>query len=784
MTSRKSSEGCRICGGDLQGNQRRWLFAAQHRRRGRPQTPTGSLSRGVLPSSAHSSPWGSTLSLSSSHSLSKSRTLPTTNKDLDLLSILTHILGQDVPRGGSQMDFICGKCASVLERVFKFDTVIARVRALSTERLQKLTLERDKIRQWVRSSFRRSNPGFGVKGSSSEDDWEAGGERGGSAFEGYREMLRDNMALSEFEWWSEKSNSCPHFKKTGKRCKKGKNCEGCDYLRVSDSDYESVCGVPRHLPDQAFSPLALSRDKSRSMPLHWSRAPSLSGSAISATGSTVSLHGPSRTNSVQSVDLVDGLDPFDWPEEQSFDFDIVLREMKNIGIKPLSSPAGSRIPVLGRRGQNGVDAGVSPRAGVVRVLSYGEEDGRMEVGLDGESEDMLTELRDEFLPLQRQVTRGRGHHAVRQLREQLEQAHSRIRVLEAKLKEETKPVTNGSSQPAYPAEFPRVNTENESELMRNMSRSLHSREKVIQECVTLISKFCSEVGAGTEETDKLVKSLLVNAQPDNKGVVDAQLVELREQEQEMRKELEMLRQAAADRERDLNTLNTVLQCNQDVINELRVELATRERDQKELLKEREAWRDRDQALAAVLRERDTLILHLKEKLQSSQKDVQALSDSVIGQGVSGGGAEAALARQLQEKDALLTAWLKEREEQGTIVKQEVSKLSTALEEAQTTLQDQRQNHAQAISALTDQLRQAQNQLKERAKQKREAEQAWRTEKREREETERTLNDSLLKRNELIEQILSDSEVRDSMLTELQHNIFSKLEPRTALKHTL
>lgn len=39
-----------------------------------------------------------------------------------------------------------------------------------------------------------------------------------------------------------------------------------------------------------------------------------------------------------------------------------------------------------------------------------------------------------------------------------------------------------------------------------------------------------------------------------------------EKEKRMEKEIETLKKAARDRERDLDTLNMVLQCNQDIIN--------------------------------------------------------------------------------------------------------------------------------------------------------------------------------------------------------------------------
>lgn len=328
-------------------------------------------------------------------SLSKSQlSLSSPSKGMDLLSVLTHILGQSVPRGNERGEFVCGKCVCVLERVFKYDSVIARVRVLSSERLQKLMQERDKIRQWVHQSYCQRHPqDFQSRGSTSEEDGEL--EK-----EGYREMLKENMALSEYECWSEKWDTCPYFIRTGKRCRKGKGCEGCDSLRVSDSDYESVCGVPRHLPFQPFSPL--SRDKSRSMPLHWHKVPSINSSPSSLAGSCLSLHASSRTESIQSLDSLDGNDPFDSPGGQTANF--VLKELRSIEGKLLSSPSGSRIPILGRKeGRYSGKGGETRSPSVNRVLDFVEvRNGGDE--MDEEDGDVLTELRDEFMPLHREVS--------------------------------------------------------------------------------------------------------------------------------------------------------------------------------------------------------------------------------------------------------------------------------------------------------------------------------------------------------------------------------------------
>ncbi|XP_037641080.1 uncharacterized protein si:ch73-95l15.5 [Sebastes umbrosus] len=729
MSSRGKHDLCRMCGGALQGNQRRWLFGGQNKKTGQPQTPTGSLRGGSLSRSSQSSPWGSTLSLASSGSLSKSQ-LSLSSPSMDLLSVLTHILGQSVQRGSGLEEFVCGKCVCVLERVFKFDSVIARVRVLSSERLQKLTQERDKIRHFVRQNYHQRHPwDLQSRGSTSEEDGEA--EK-----EGYREMLKENMALSEYECWSEKWDTCSYSVRTGKRCRKGKGCAGCDSLRVSDSDYESACGVPRRLPFQPFSPLALSRDKSQSMPLHWQRTPSFSSSLSSLAASTISLQASSRTESIQSLDSLDGNDPFDSPGVH-----FVLKELRRIEGKAVSSPSGSKIPVLGRKHSGTVGEMASPS--VNRVLNFGSvENGGEE--MDEADGDALSELRDEFMPLHRGSTTGRVQHAVRHLRGQLDQAVSQIRTLEAELKHgRGKPTeVNGSEDWA-----PLLQEEGGSSLLQSLGHSLHSRERLIQECLGLIRRLCVEEGAGTELADKLTENLKETLSA-NKTALQTLRSEVTEKEKSMEKEIEALRKAGRDRERDLDTLNTVLQCNQDIINDLRVALGEKERLLKEAEKEREMWRQRDQALATVLQEKEALI----QELESCQKD---------GQGLAG-----------------------DREGNGATLCKEVTKLTSAMQEYQDTVQSQQESHSQTVSSLTDQLRDTRRELREKEKEKKEADRAWQTNREDREREERRLRDSLEKRDKLIEQILLDAEERDHLFRELQQNLQNKREPLTAIKHTL
>uniref|UniRef100_A0A146XV94 Lamin L3 n=1 Tax=Fundulus heteroclitus TaxID=8078 RepID=A0A146XV94_FUNHE len=742
MSSRGKNEHCRICGGRLQGNQRRWLFGAQNRRNGQPGTPTQSVRSGSLSRSTQSSPWGSTSSLGSSVSLSKSQlSVSSPSKSVDILAVLTHILGQSVPRNSRTGEFVCGKCVSALERVFKFDTVIERVRVLSAERLQRLTQERDKIRQWVRQNYRQRHPqDLQNRSSTSEEDGEA--EK-----EGYREMLKENMALSQYECWSEKWDTCPYFIRTGKRCRKGKGCEGCDSLRVSDSNYESVCGIPRHLPLQTFSPLELTRDRSQSMPLDWQRVPN--SSPASLTGSSLSLRAPSRTESIQSLDTLDGRDPFGSPGDKSVDF--VLTELRSIEGKPVRSPSGSKIPVLGRKNSGKVEGLVS--AEVSRVLNFGElENGGSE--LDEEDGDVLTELRDEYMPLHRENATGRLQSAVRHLRAQLDQAVTRIRTLEAELKR------GGPAKPAEvdaPEDLALLTREDGgSAVLQNLCRSLHGRERLIQECLVLIRGLCLEQGSGPEVGNELSGKLaetLKEILSDNKAALQALRSELAEREKNLEKEMEALRKAGRDRERDLDTLSAVLQCNQDVINELRVALGEKDRLLKEAEKERELWRQKDGALAAVLQEKEALILSLQQQ-QSSGSDGQP------------------------------AALLVNQEGNSAILCQEVTKLTAALQESQELLQTQQQNHSQTVSSLTSQLREVKQELREKEKEAKEADRERRHKREDGEREETRLKESLQKRDRLIEQILMDAEERDHLLLELQQNLQNKREPMTAVKHTL
>ncbi|XP_076593633.1 uncharacterized protein LOC143324789 [Chaetodon auriga] len=488
------------------------------------------------------------------------------------------------------------------------------------------------------------------------------------------------------------------------------------------------------------------------MPLHWKRVSSVSSMPSSLAGSTLSLQTLSHTESIQSLDSLDGDNPFDSPGAQSVNF--VLKELRNIEGKPVRSPSGSRIPVLGRRdGRYSGKVGEVASPSVNKVLNFGDV-GNGGAEMDEEEGDVLTELRDEFIPLHRESTTGRVQRAVGHLRGQLDQAVSRIRTLEAELKGgRSKPTEVNGSDDWAPVKL--VQEEGGSSLLRSLGHSLHSRERLIQECMSLIRRLCVDEGTGTELASKLTETLKETLS-DNKAALETMRSDMTEKEKHMEKEIEALRKAGRDRERDLDTLNTVLQCNRDVIDDLRVALGEKEQLLKEVEKERELWRQRDQALTTVLQEKEALIHCLKEELEK---------------GLAGGGAQ-------------LAALLEDREGNSDTLCKEVTKLSTALQEYQDMVQNQQESHSQTVSSLTAQLRDTRQELREKETQRKEADRAQQNSREDREREERRLRDSLEKRDKLIEQILVDAEERDHLFRELQQNLQNKREPLTAIKHTL
>ncbi|XP_061151906.1 myomegalin isoform X4 [Syngnathus typhle] len=212
MLDNKMKETCRICGRDLYGNQRRWIF----------------------------------------HPATK----------LNLQVLLSHALGQELARDG-RGEFACSKCAFMLDRMYRFDTVIARVEALSIERLQRLLQEKHRLRQCIGGLYRKTNSLEST--TTSADEGEAAGDGmvdiSGLTHAKYCALLQEDLVYSLYESWADDSTDCHHHHHPQSSAGPGsdlagphrcmpttpRRCRGCSHWRVADSDYEAVCKVPRKL---------------------------------------------------------------------------------------------------------------------------------------------------------------------------------------------------------------------------------------------------------------------------------------------------------------------------------------------------------------------------------------------------------------------------------------------------------------------------------------------------------------------------------------------------------
>lgn len=207
-------DSCRICGRELCGNQRRWIFH-----------PTAKLNLQVL---------------------------------------LSHALGLELTRDG-RGEFACSKCTFMLDRMYRFDTVIARVEALSIERLQRLLQEKHRLRQCIGGLYRKTNSEDGAVTIVGGDEAPGDGivDISGLTHAKYCALLQDDLVYSLYESWADDNLDGQHHHHPqcaagagsevtvagSQRCVPStpRKCRGCSHWRVADSDYEAVCKVPRKL---------------------------------------------------------------------------------------------------------------------------------------------------------------------------------------------------------------------------------------------------------------------------------------------------------------------------------------------------------------------------------------------------------------------------------------------------------------------------------------------------------------------------------------------------------
>ncbi|XP_056269979.1 myomegalin isoform X4 [Pseudoliparis swirei] len=353
----KMKEACRICARELCGNQRRWIF----------------------------------------HPAAK----------LNLHVLLSHALGRELTRDG-RGEFACSKCAFMLDRMYRFDTVIARVEALSLERLHKLLLEKDRLRQCIGGLYRKNNaaeedgsaapPGSvaAVAGTDAESEDSPVVDLSALQDGRYSDMIQHDLTYSVYESWADKEepvldhhHQCPGADSVSGQ--KPRRCRGCAVLRVADSDYEAVCKVPRSVGRRSTSCGPSTRYSTATPGVEDPARTSQESDAAMVTFESSSCEldtdkpmcdGTSPASSMESLDTAvdvsclpvnhkerDERGPDEaparrdtpWekpPSEGSFSgFEMMLSLLRGWEYRPVKPQRGSKLPVLGKAK---LDHGLSP----------------------------------------------------------------------------------------------------------------------------------------------------------------------------------------------------------------------------------------------------------------------------------------------------------------------------------------------------------------------------------------------------------------------------------------
>ncbi|XP_006861748.1 PREDICTED: myomegalin-like [Chrysochloris asiatica] len=308
---------CRICARELCGNQRRWIF----------------------------------------HTTSK----------LNLQVLLSHVLGKDVSRDG-KAEFACSKCAFMLDRIYRFDTVIARIEALSIERLQKLLLEKDRLKFCIASMYRKNNDDSGAETKAGNGTVDISGLPDVR----YSALLQEDFAYSGFECWIENEDqlqephSCHVSEGPGNRPRR---CRGCAALRVADSDYEAICKVPRKVAksisygpstrwstsicteEPALSEIGPPDLSTKVPPDGESMEEGTPGSSVESLDASVQASPPQQKDeeaerSVKELVKWDCCSEEQAPQQLcNHRLELALSMIKGLDYKPIQSPRGSKLPI-------------------------------------------------------------------------------------------------------------------------------------------------------------------------------------------------------------------------------------------------------------------------------------------------------------------------------------------------------------------------------------------------------------------------------------------------------
>ncbi|XP_060706787.1 early endosome antigen 1 [Hemiscyllium ocellatum] len=727
-------ERCRLCAAELRGTRRRWIFGS---------------SSGV-----------------------------------DLGAVLSHVLGRRVCRGEGEGDgegeFLCGKCASSLQTLYRFDGVIARVRALSLQKVRELLGQRERLRHYLLHLHSRRRPAGGDSSTA------GGGSPQGSQYEA---LLEQELALSAYECWSLESRpwgcACP-----------GRSCSGCSAFRVSDAAYESVCRFPRRL-----APLRLSRDKSRSMPLDWGVLGCSPGQAggwgasrwRGAEGSPRSDGGWPRSRSLSASSL--GAPPSSEPysddtlseEEGEGDgghwrwaLSAALASLRAIAHRPVPvTPRGSKIPVR-------------TRAGTEPALGARHTPGEYPSGIEDSFPEMDADLSAEYLPFDLRKflehdppQRDSAEQMIAELQKHLETARHHIQTLEKQL--------NGavcSDQQQIQVQ-PNAGQDSDSEVLLTkwLTSQLHSKERLLQQCLELLRQLLSGSSSVQDVKTDLVEKLRDQLR-ERDGELQGAAGDTCAAAQERDIEAEGLRTALRQKDLDLKRLTEVVARNEEMIQMLGGTLKEKDTVAEQLeaqcknLKEVGSRRERERM--ASLQEKDHLIAQLRVALNNSIKDVEALTDSVLSRGLESGceSEPAPLGLRLKEKAELLGRMLSDQERRDVDHREAIADLLSIIGKRDQVIQELSQRHREVLASEAEKVRSLRTQLSAREREVAKLQTLQSTRVQECLTELEDLRGILEHKDQVILGLLEDGQARDRLLSTLQEQLSESVLLKVTMKQTL
>ncbi|XP_016312078.1 myomegalin-like isoform X4 [Sinocyclocheilus anshuiensis] len=300
-------EVCRICARELCGNQRRWIF----------------------------------------HPAAK----------LNLQVLLSHALRRGLQRDG-RGEFICSKCCFMLDRMYRFDTVIARVEALSIERLRRLLQEKERLRQCITALYNKNN---------GQETWGATEASCAVDVSEYFTLLQEDLMYCMYESWAEDELQvleCCHASEVSSCWHRSRRCRVCRALRVPDSDYEAVCKVPRKLarslscgPSTRYTASGAGSVCEEEQTSNTLMPKTQRTASLSSDGARTLRDRRSSGGSLESLDKSRGASPVKVPQRDDRSCDAAsdapparlaldLSLLQDCVYRPVQSPRGSKLPVL------------------------------------------------------------------------------------------------------------------------------------------------------------------------------------------------------------------------------------------------------------------------------------------------------------------------------------------------------------------------------------------------------------------------------------------------------